>query len=82
MDSDASDDMNNGLVHHLPRHLLNSTCDSSLLDKANKQKSVQRTLPPNKKSRKSDARNWKKGTDLWPSLKASEASAVSKNGKK
>ena len=25
MDSDASDDMNDGLVHHLPRRLLNST---------------------------------------------------------
>ena len=26
MDSDASDDMNDGLVHHLPRRILNSTC--------------------------------------------------------
>ena len=43
MDDDASDDMNDGLVHHLPRRLLNSTCDSSLLDKGNKQKSIQRT---------------------------------------
>ena len=62
MDSDVSDDMNDGLVHHLPRRLLNLTCDSSLLDKGNKQKSVQCTQPPNKKSRKSVARNWKKGT--------------------
>ena len=31
--SDSSDDMNDGLVHHLPRCLLNSTCDSRLLDK-------------------------------------------------
>ena len=46
MDSDASDDLNDGLVHHLPRRLLNSTCDSSLLDKGNKQKPVQRTQPP------------------------------------
>ena len=60
MDSDASDDMNDGLVHHFLRHLLNSTCDSSLLDKGNKQKSVQSTQFPNKKSRKSAARNWKK----------------------
>ena len=45
MDSDASDDMNDGLVHHLPKHLLNSTCDSNSLDKGNKQKSVQRTQP-------------------------------------
>ena len=45
MDSDISDDMNDGLVHHLPRHLLNSTCDSSLLDKGSKQKSVQHTQP-------------------------------------
>ena len=76
MDSDASDDLNDGLVHHLPRHLLNSTCDSSLLDKGNKQKSVQCTQPPSKKSRKSAARNWKKGTDLKSTLKLSEASAV------
>ena len=57
MGSDASNDMNDGLVHHLPRRLLNSTCDSSLLDKGNKQKSMQHTQPPNKKSRKSAARN-------------------------
>ena len=31
--SDASDDMKDGVVHHLSRCLLNSTCDSSLLDK-------------------------------------------------
>ena len=72
VDSDASDDMNDGLVYHLPRRLLNSTCDSSLLGKGIKQKSVQRTQPLNKKSRKLAARNWKKGTDL----KLSEASAV------
>ena len=60
MDRDASDDMNDGLAHHLPRRLLNSTCDSSLLDKEIKQKSVQHTQPPYKKSRKSAARNWKK----------------------
>ena len=36
MDSDASDDLNDGLVHHLPRRLLNSTCDSSLFEKGNK----------------------------------------------
>ena len=36
MDSDKSDAMNDGgLVHHLPRRLLNSTCDSNLLDKWN-----------------------------------------------
>ena len=76
MDSDASDDMDDGLIHHLPRRLLNSTCDSSLLNKRNKQKSVQRIQPPNKKSRKSAARNWKNGTDLQPTLEISEASAV------
>ena len=76
LDSNASDDMNDGFVHHLPRRLLNSTCDSSLLDKGNKQKSVQRTQPPNKKLRKSAATNWKKGTDMHPTLKLSEASAV------
>ena len=43
VDSDTSDDMDDGLVHHLPKRLLNSTCYSSLLDKGNKQKSVQRT---------------------------------------
>ena len=32
-DSDASDDMNDGFVHHLPRGLLNSTCDSICLTK-------------------------------------------------
>ena len=68
--------MNDGLVHHLLRRLLNSTCDSSFLDKGNKQKPVQHTQPPNTKSRKSAARNWKKGTDLQPTLKLSEASAV------
>ena len=76
MDSGVSDDTNDGLAHHLPRRLLNSTCDSSLLDKGNKQKSVQHIQPPNKKSRKSAARNWKKGTDFQPTLKLSEASAV------
>ena len=76
MDSDASDDMNDGLVHHLPRRLLNLTCDSSLLVTGNKQISVQRTEPPNKKLRKSAARNRKKGTDLQPTLKLSEAIAV------
>ena len=36
MDNDTSDDMNDGdLVHHLPRRLLNSSCDSNLLDKRN-----------------------------------------------
>ena len=68
--------MNDGLVHHLPRHLLISTCDSILLGKGNKQKSVQRTQLPNKKSRKSAARIWKKGTDLQPTLELFEASAV------
>ena len=58
MDSDGSDDMNDGLLHHLPRRLLNSTCHLSLLDKGNKQEYVQQTQPPNKKSRKSAARNW------------------------
>ena len=45
IDSYASDDMNDGLVHHLPRRLLNSRCDSSLLDKGSKHTSVQRTQP-------------------------------------
>ena len=49
-DSDASDQLNDSPVHHLPRCLLNSISDSSLLDKGNKQKSVQRTQLPNKKS--------------------------------
>ena len=47
-----------------------------LLDKGNKQKSVQRTQLPNKKSKKSAAKNWKKGTDSQPTLKLLEASAV------
>ena len=33
MDSDALGDMSEGLVHDLPRRLLNSTCDSTLLTK-------------------------------------------------
>ena len=68
MDSDAWDDMNDGLVHDFPKRLLNSTCDSTLLDKRNRQKTVQRTQPPNKKSRKSAARYWKKAltcSQLW-----------------
>ena len=56
MDSDGSDDMNDGLVHHLPRPLLNSTWYSSLLNKESKQKSLQHTQLPNKKSRKSAAK--------------------------
>ena len=68
--------LNDGLVHHLTRCLLNSTCDSSWLDKKNKEKSVQRTQPPNTKSRKPAAKNWKKDTDLQSTLKLSEASAV------
>ena len=36
MDNDTSGDMNDGgLVHHLPRRLLNSSCYSNLLDKRN-----------------------------------------------
>ena len=76
MDSDASDDINDGLVQHLARCLLNSTCDLNLLDKGNTQKYVQHTQSPNNKSRKSAARNWRKGTDLQKTLKLSEASAV------
>ena len=49
---------------------------SSLLEKGNKQKSVQRTQPPNKKSRKSAAGKCKKATDLQPTSKLSKASAV------
>ena len=81
-DSDASDYMNDGLVHDFPRRLLNSTCDSTLLDKRNRQKSVQRTQPPNKKSRKSAARNWKKAltwSQLWNCRKQV---LYRKNGKK
>ena len=33
MESDASNNMNDGLVDHVPRRLLNSTCTSSLADK-------------------------------------------------
>ena len=76
MESDATDDVNNGPVHQLPRRLLNSTCDSSLFDIGKKQKFVKRTQPPNKKSRKPATINWKKDTDLQPSLKLSKASTV------
>ena len=30
-DSDASDDLNEGLTHHLPRRLLNSICSTNIL---------------------------------------------------
>ena len=43
MDNDTSDEMNDVLAHYLPKRLLNSACDSSVLDKGNKQKSVQGT---------------------------------------
>ena len=68
MVSDVSDDMNDGLVHHLPWWLLISTFESSLLKKRNQEKSVQHTQAPNKKSRKSATRNCKKDTDLQPIL--------------
>ena len=63
-DSDVSDDMHNGLLYHLSRRLLNWICDSSLLDKGNKKKSLQPTQPQNGKSKKLAAREWKRGTDL------------------
>ena len=50
IDSDTLDHMNDGLVHHLQRPLLNSTCNSSLLDKGNKKKSVQRIQIRNQKN--------------------------------
>ena len=53
-----------------------------MLDEGNKQRSVQRTQPPNKKSRKSTARNWKKGTDLQPNSKPLKANAVPEEWKK
>ena len=34
------------------------------IDKRNRETSVQHTQPPNKKSRKSAEKTWKKGTDL------------------
>ena len=64
MHSGTSDDMNDILVQDLPGCLLASACDLNLPDKGNKQKSVQRTQPANKKSRKSAARNWKKDYDF------------------
>ena len=74
-DSDESDGMNDGLVHHLPMRLLNSTCDSSLIGIENKQK-PQCRKPQNKKSRKSAARIWKKDT-LWQrTLKISGTIAI------
>ena len=52
-----------------------------MLDKGNKQKSMQRTQPPNKRSRKSTARNWGESTDLQSTLKLSKASAVPEDWK-
>ena len=60
MDSDAWYDMSDGLVHHLPRRLVNSTFDWSLLDKGNKQKSVQPTQPPNKNNKNISWKNLEK----------------------
>ena len=60
MDSDALDDMNNGLVHHLWRCLLNSACGVSLFDKEINKNLCNALNPPNRKSRKSAARYWKK----------------------
>ena len=47
-----------------------------MLDKKSKQKSLQRTQQPNKKLWKPAAKNWKKGTDLQPTLKLLEGSPV------
>ena len=44
--------------------------------KNKKQKYVQLTQPPNKKSRKSAARSLRKGADLQPTLKLLEANTV------
>ena len=44
MVTDSLYDMNDGLVHHLPRPLLNSTCNSSLLDKEKKTRNLCNTL--------------------------------------
>ena len=49
IDRDASDDVEDGFVHHLQRRLLYSACDSSFLDKGSKWKSVQCTHLPIKK---------------------------------
>ena len=61
MDSDASNNMNDGLVDYFPRHLPNSTCDSY------KQKSVEYTQLPNKKWTKLAAKKvlyWKNGKKI------------------
>ena len=74
--SDASDDMKDGVVHHLSRRLLNSTCDSNLLDKGKSRNLCNALNHPIRNQKKSAARNWKKGSVLQPNLKISEASDV------
>ena len=76
MENYASVDINDGLVHHLTRGLLNLTYYLSMPHKGNKQKSVQHTQPPSQISRKLGSRNGEKDTDLQPTFKSMEASAV------
>ena len=69
----ASDDMNDGLAHHLPRRSVNSTCELSLLDNRN----LCNALKPQIKNQENQLQETgKKNTDLQPTLTLSEASAV------
>ena len=56
-DSDASDDLNEGLTHYLPRRLLNSICSTNILSYNLKllhqsEQESQHEAPPTKKFKK------------------------------
>ena len=56
-DSDASDDLNEGFTHHLPRRLLKSICSTNILSYNSKlshqsEQESQHKAPPTKKLKK------------------------------
>ena len=60
-DSDASDDMNEGLVHHFTRRLLNSACSCNILDRNCDSSTAQQ---PQKKKVKLNLGKWKTKADI------------------
>ena len=75
-DSEASDDMNEGQIFHMPRRLLNSACTSTLLRNDSEAAEAQNATEPsskkarkNNKKQKSAARTtWKKKQDISPKV--------------
>ena len=70
-DSDASDDLNEGLTHHFPRRLLNSIFSTNILSYNSKlshksEQESQHEAPPTKKLKKKKKiiRRWKKNFPL------------------